>query len=164
MGYVACDFSSFSAASIGINALAKRLTPLLSELSKSTRDSLSFHFHSLNGSWKLRTILLNLYHDKVCRLRVKSNRKTIHALLHTTPPPRVESESIFTATSNCLMSPHSSLRKIPSWPLAGPNPLSFTHRNNIPDCQAADMLLSAGCEWKTGTSALTFQPAPHRNG
>lgn len=99
MRCVACDFSSFSAASKGIKAQAKRIALLLLALSKSTLDSLSFHFHSLNRSWRLRTILLNLNHDKACRLKVKSNRKTICVqLLHLTrsqkiflPPPRTAS-------------------------------------------------------------------------
>lgn len=84
--------------------------------------------------------------------------------LTTHPPlPHPESENIFTATPNCLLSPHSSHCNNSLLALAGPNPLSFTHRNNIPECFAADMLLSAGCEGRTGTSELTFQPALYRS-
>lgn len=91
MQYMACDFSSFSTASNGIKTQAKRITLLLLALSKSMQDSLHFHFHSLNGSWRLRIILLNLNHEKACRLKVKSIRKTICAqLLHL-----VRSQKIF---------------------------------------------------------------------
>lgn len=91
MRCVACGSSSFSVASKGIKAQAKRIALLLLALSKSTLHSLSFHFHSLNGSGRLRTILWNLNHDKACHLKVKSNRKTIcEQLLHL-----MQSQKIF---------------------------------------------------------------------
>lgn len=107
-------------------------------------------------------MLLNPNHDKVCCLKVqiKPNKETTHSHTHSAP---AESENVFTTTPNCLMSPHSSPCENSLLALAGPNPLSFTHRNNIPECRSADSILSAGHEWRTGTSELTFQSPLYRS-
>lgn len=80
-----------------------------------------------------------------------TNRQTDTHTMHA------ESENIFTPTLNS-MSPHLSLIEIPSWPLAGLNPLSNSHRNN-----SVTAVLQNGFIAEKRIRTLTFQPTFHTN-